>query len=104
MTYRGDQLPLLIKPPSAQLAMSLRSYFHVTSNSKSRETATSSHESAKNYDSLLDLNLVVPRNTAQNLFFTSVPNKEIGGIMKSGTSFTWLEFDEDLQGAFCELC
>ena len=46
------------------------------------------------------------RSISQVLLLNYLPSQDLesGDTTKSGKKLPWLEFDENLQGAFCKLC
>ena len=49
---------------------------------------------------------VLLRSIAQVILLNHLPSQDLesGDQQKVGRTFPWLEFDENLQGAFCKLC
>ena len=85
------------------IKMDIRLYFWSASKSS---VVSSSNDSEDGYESDIDVQANPPKHCSSS---TSKPPSKTGfGIRRYNKkwkeTFPWLEFDENLQGAFCKLC
>ena len=84
--------------------MDIRSYFRSASKSS---VVSSSSDSEDGNESEIDVEPNPPKSIAQVLLLNHLPSQDLESgdtTKKWEETFPWLEFDKNLQGAFCKLC